>query len=107
MKHSLAAQMQTTLAPVVKKRVAAYARVSTEHEEQQTSYDAQVDYYTQKIKERTDWVFVEVYTEMLTKNESSVLHPPSLFCTQEPIFAPKCTHCKTKGLLQNDSRELY
>lgn len=66
MKHSLAAQMQTTLAPVVKKRVAAYARVSTEHEEQQTSYDAQVDYYTQKIKERTDWVFVEVYTEMLT-----------------------------------------
>lgn len=22
-------------------------------------------------------------------------------------FAPKCTHCKTKGLLQNDSRELY
>lgn len=58
--------MQTTLAPVVKKRVAAYARVSTEHEEQQTSYDAQVDYYTQKIKERTDWVFVEVYTEMLS-----------------------------------------
>jgi|GEM_PF-3849983 len=22
-------------------------------------------------------------------------------------FAPKCTQCKTKGLLQNDSRELY
>ena len=55
--------MQSTLAPVVKKRVAAYARVSTEHEEQQTSYDAQVDYYTKKIKERTDWVFVEVYTD--------------------------------------------
>lgn len=52
--------MQTTLAPVVKKRVAAYARVSTEHEEQQTSYDA---HYTKKIKERTDWVFVEVYTD--------------------------------------------
>ena len=55
--------MQSTLAPVVKKRVAAYARVSTEHEEQQTSYDAQVDYYTKKIKERTEWVFVEVYTD--------------------------------------------
>ena len=55
--------MQSTLAPVVKKRVAAYARVSTEHEEQQTSYEAQVDYYTKKIKERTDWVFVEVYTD--------------------------------------------
>ncbi len=22
-------------------------------------------------------------------------------------FAPKCTQCKRKGLLQNDSRELY
>ena len=38
--------MQSTLAPVIKKRVAAYARVSTEHEEQQSSYEAQVDYYT-------------------------------------------------------------
>ena len=37
---------QSTLAPVVKKRVAAYARVSTEHEEQQSSYEAQVDYYS-------------------------------------------------------------
>lgn len=82
MKHSLAAQMQTTLAPVVKKRVAAYARVSTEHEEQQTSYDAQVDYYTQKIKERTDWVFVEVYTEMLTKTKARC-------CTHRAFFAPK------------------
>lgn len=70
--------MQSTLAPVVKKRVAAYARVSTEHEEQQTSYDAQVDYYTKKIKERTDWVFVEVYTEMLTPSLIQ-MHPT---CTQ-------------------------
>lgn len=97
MKHSLAAQMQTTLAPVVKKRVAAYARVSTEHEEQQTSYDAQVDYYTQKIKERTDWVFVEVYTEMLTKNESSVLHPPSLFAPKNQFLHPNAPIAKRKG----------
>ena len=33
-----------------KKRVAAYARVSTNSEEQQTSYEAQVDYYTKYIK---------------------------------------------------------
>ena len=50
-------------APVVRQRVAAYARVSTEHEEQQTSYEAQVDYYTRKIKDRSDWQFVEVYTD--------------------------------------------
>lgn len=55
--------MQSAFAPVVRQRVAAYARVSTEHEEQQTSYDAQVDYYTKKIKERSDWEFVEVYTD--------------------------------------------
>ena len=54
---------QSTLTPVVKKRVAAYARVSTEHEEQQSSYEAQVDYYTRKITERSDWAFVEVYTD--------------------------------------------
>ena len=31
---------------VVRRRVAAYARVSTSSEEQLTSYEAQVDYYT-------------------------------------------------------------
>ena len=34
----------------VRKRVAGYARVSTDSEEQQTSYDAQVDYYTNYIQ---------------------------------------------------------
>ena len=29
-----------------KRRVAAYARVSTDHEEQLSSYEAQLDYYT-------------------------------------------------------------
>lgn len=55
--------INAALAPVVKQRVAAYARVSTEHEEQQSSYEAQVDYYTRKITERSDWTFVEVYTD--------------------------------------------
>ncbi len=45
------------------RRVAAYARVSTDSEEQQTSYEAQVDYYTRYIKERPDWDFVSVYTD--------------------------------------------
>lgn len=38
-----------------KRRVAAYARVSTDQEEQLTSYEAQVDYYTNYIKGRDDW----------------------------------------------------
>ena len=46
-----------------KRRTAGYARVSTDSEEQLTSYEAQVDYYTNYIKSRDDWDFVEVYTD--------------------------------------------
>lgn len=28
-------------------------------------------------------------------------------CIYRAYFAPKCTHYKTKGVLRNDSRELY
>ena len=45
------------------RRVAAYARVSTDSEEQLTSYEAQVDYYTRYIQDRPDWVFVGIYTD--------------------------------------------
>lgn len=48
---------------VVKRKVAGYARVSTEQEEQQTSYAAQVDYYTKYIKKHGEWEFVKVYTD--------------------------------------------
>ena len=44
-------------------RVAAYARVSTNNEEQLTSYEAQVDYYTRYIQSKEEWEFVEVYTD--------------------------------------------
>ena len=46
-----------------KRRVAAYARVSTEQEQQQTSYAAQVSYYTNYIQSREDWEFVNVYAD--------------------------------------------
>ena len=46
-----------------RRKVAGYARVSTDSEEQQTSYEAQVDYYTQYIKSKPEWQFVEVYTD--------------------------------------------
>ena len=39
----------TPLSCKKKRKVAAYARVSTDHEEQQSSYEAQVDYYTTYI----------------------------------------------------------
>lgn len=46
-----------------KRSVAAYARVSTDSEEQYTSYVAQVSYYTDYIKRNTEWEFVDVYTD--------------------------------------------
>lgn len=46
---------------VKKRRVAAYARVSTAAEEQETSLAAQRDYYEQYIKENKDWEFVGIY----------------------------------------------
>ena len=48
---------------VSKRRVAGYARVSTDSEEQFTSYEAQIDYYTKYIKSRDDWKYVSVYTD--------------------------------------------
>lgn len=46
-----------------KRRVAAYARVSTDEDEQLNSYDAQIDYYEKHIKSNPDWEFVKVYTD--------------------------------------------
>lgn len=48
---------------VRKRRVAAYARVSTDSSEQLISYEAQVDFYTRHIKSNPDWEFVSVYTD--------------------------------------------
>ena len=60
-----------TISPIIraagtnikKRRTAGYARVSTDKDEQFTSYEAQVDYYTQFIKKHADWELVKVYTD--------------------------------------------
>lgn len=52
-----------TTTVVTKKKVAAYARVSTDNDEQLSSFDAQMDYYTRHIKSNSDWDFVKVYTD--------------------------------------------
>lgn len=46
-----------------KRRVAGYARVSTDQEEQQTSYAAQMDYYTNYIASRENWEFAGMYSD--------------------------------------------
>jgi site-specific DNA recombinase len=44
-------------------RVAPYARVSTDSEEQLNSYKSQVMYYTDLVKKRKDWVLVDIYAD--------------------------------------------
>ena len=46
-----------------KKRVAAYCRVSTDSEEQLNSYEAQKNYYTQKIRDNPDWEMAGIYAD--------------------------------------------
>ena len=46
-----------------KRRVAAYARVSTDSDEQPSSYEAQVDFYTRYIQQNPEWDFVSIYTD--------------------------------------------
>ena len=45
------------------KKVCAYARVSTDSEEQLTSYSSQIKYYSDKIKSNPEWEFVGVYAD--------------------------------------------
>lgn len=54
---------QRTAAQVQKIRVAAYCRVSTDSEEQESSYEAQVSHYTEYIKSKPEWQMVEVYAD--------------------------------------------
>jgi len=57
------AQGENQIRSLAKRRVAAYARVSTDSDEQFTSFEAQVDYYTRQITANADWTMVEVYTD--------------------------------------------
>lgn len=47
----------------LRRRAAAYARVSTDHEDQAASCSAQIEYYTKYIRERDDLEFVRVYVD--------------------------------------------
>ena len=62
----IAANLKTNIENSVKKalkRVCAYCRVSTDSEEQQTSYNSQITYYTDKIKSNPEWKFAGIYAD--------------------------------------------
>ena len=45
------------------KRVAAYCRVSTDSEDQLNSYNSQVQYYTDFIKQNSEWTLAGIYAD--------------------------------------------
>lgn len=46
-----------------KLRVAAYCRVSTDSDEQATSYDAQIEHYTEYISKNPEWVLAGIFAD--------------------------------------------
>lgn len=44
-------------------RVAAYCRVSTDNEEQASSYESQIEHYTEYINSKPEWEMVKVYAD--------------------------------------------
>ena len=48
---------------VKKLRVAAYCRVSTDNEEQASSYEAQIAHYQEFIRSNPEWTLVDVYAD--------------------------------------------
>jgi Site-specific recombinases, DNA invertase Pin homologs len=48
---------------IPKLRVAAYCRVSTDTDEQATSYEAQVEHYTDFIRKNTEWEFAGIFAD--------------------------------------------
>ena len=53
-----------------RKRVCAYARVSTDSTDQLNSYNAQINEYTNRIQENIDWDFVDLYADEGTSGTS-------------------------------------
>lgn len=46
-----------------RQKVAAYCRVSTELEQQESSYEPQLEYYTNKIEENPNWKNAGIYAD--------------------------------------------
>lgn len=61
----IAANLKTTEKSIKKtlKKVCTYARVSTDSEEQLTSYSLQIEHYSEYIKSNPEWEFVGIYAD--------------------------------------------
>ena len=56
-------ELQQTTTVKKQLRVAAYCRVSTKEEEQASSYEAQCEYYTDKIMSNKEWTMAGIFAD--------------------------------------------
>ena len=70
-------------------RVAAYCRVSTDDEEQKTSYEAQIGYYTEKINQNPEWQMAGIFADEGISGTQAKIRPEFLkmirLCRQRKI----------------------
>ena len=56
-------------------RVAAYCRVSTEQEEQESSFENQVEYYTNLIRSNPDWECAGIFADRGISGTKDTIRP--------------------------------
>ena len=71
-------------------RVAAYCRVSTEHEEQQNSYNVQIAYYTDLINRKKEWTLAGIFADEGISGTQAKKRPEFLkmirMCKKQKIY---------------------
>ena len=94
---------QTKTNTMQKTRVAAYCRVSTEFEEQESSYEMQVEHYTNYIQSKPEWELVEVYVRAFCETKNT-----AVMCWQENTTRKAIRHTSKKETTErrtNTSRQ--
>ena len=88
---TIPAKVESTAQEAVQRqlRVAAYCRVSTDDEEQLTSYEAQQTYYTDKIMGNKDWTMAGIFADEGITGTSA---------RKRPEFLKMIRQCKRKKI---------
>ena len=86
-----------------KLKVAAYVRVSTENDEQTSSYELQVNDFTDRIKANPNWEFVGIYSDEGISG-TNLAHRKGMLQMIEDARAGKIDHICKISILLNTSR---
>lgn len=88
-------------------RVCAYCRVSTEEESQQSSYELQVQHYTQYINDHENWTLQGIYADEGIRTRQT-LFGKQIYLTYPKSYIHDGTYLRmeVKGGKKNGKREM-